>query len=356
MAHFNNPIIANSALFQDQWKALQAERKRVDAHNLELAQRQGIFANSAITIPQSAYQEMDRQIIEYSYRVDGGDILEDLDRLITPVNVGKTLRTYNKGSDQGRNRAISLDGNEPLKHDHVTYSSDGDPIPVFSEGWGANWREVAGLNSIDVNVLLDSQRLASAYHAEDIVNYTLNGNTRINVSGFEGQGLKNHRNTFKIDLGASGLNVDLVTADLETLSTFFHKTLRTQLDNNHVRHLDKLWVSPEIYQNLTTKMALITGGRGDLGASILDYLGVSIPVRSIGDVLPSYALKGNEFLGYVADKRYIEIPVGMPTTITPLERKYFNENYNFRVDTIRGLHVKADFSGKSGVFYGSNLT
>lgn len=349
MALYNLEIIANSDVMKQRLNEMLDERGRIEKMNK-------LLGNSALSIPQMAYQEMDKQIIEYAYRVDGGDIIEDLNRVITPVDIGTTLKTYNKGSNVSRNDPISMDGHPDLGFDHITYTSDADPLPVMSEAWGANWRDVAGYGRIDVNVLLDTQLIKMKQHSEDIVKYTLDGSTRIDVSGFKGEGLRNHRNTFKIDLGASGLNVDLTTATLAQYGDFFHKTLRTQMDNNHVRYLDKLWVSPEIYNNLTMKAFVANAGDGDFGRSNLDYLGTNIPVRNLADVAPSYALKGNEFLGYVRDKQYIEVPVGKPTSITPLIRQYWNDNYNFRVDTIRGIQVKSDSSGKSGVFYGAVLS
>lgn len=346
MAGFNTEIIANSEMGKTYFEQMWQERK---AFNDQM------IANNLLSIPTLAFQELDKQALEYQSRVKGAEIIQDLNSVITPIDVGVTLRSYTQTSDIDDSGTVTMDGNEKLTFDNVEYGGDSDPIPVFSDAYGVNWRKVAGMNRIDVNIILDSQRAKAKKHAQRIANYTLMGNDKIVVNGKQAQGLKNHRATFKIDLGAAGAGVDLTTADITQLSTFFHQTFRNILDGNYVDELDVLWVSPQIFQNLTQKMAAVKGEFGDLGRSIMEYLGTSIPVRDLANVRKSYALEGNEFLGYVRDKDFIEVPVGMPTTITPLERKKFNDNYNFRIDTIRGIQVKQDAGGRSGVFYGGDL-
>lgn len=347
MAGFNLEVIANSQLGQNAYKQMWAIRNQVNGE---------MIANGLLDIPTLAFQELDKQALEYQSRVKGAEIVEDLNSVVTAVDVGVTLRSYTQTSDIDDSGAVTMDGNEKLAFDNVEYGSDGDPIPVFSDAYGVNWRKAAGMNRIDVNIILDSQRAKAKKHAQRIVNYTLEGNDKINVNGKQAQGLKNHRATFKVDLGTAGAGIDLTKADLTQYSQFFHFDLRNILDANYIDVLDVLWVSPQIYQNLTQKMAAAKGDFGDIHRSVMEYLGTSIPVRDLANVRKSYALEGNEFLGYVRDREFVEVPVAMPTTITPYERKMYNDNYNFRIDTIRGIQVKQDLGGRSGVFYGAALT
>ncbi|MEN1417401.1 major capsid protein, partial [Pseudomonas aeruginosa] len=56
-----------------------------------------------------------------------------------------------------------------------------------------------------------------------IVAYILDGATNIQVESYPAQGLRNHRNTIKVNLGsgAGGANIDLTTATQEQLAAFF---------------------------------------------------------------------------------------------------------------------------------------
>lgn len=57
------------------------------------------------------------------------------------------------------------------------------------------------------------------------VAYYLNGNSNIQVQNYPVQGLKNHRNTIKLNLGsgAGGANIDLTSATALQLIEFFGK-------------------------------------------------------------------------------------------------------------------------------------
>lgn len=342
MSFLTNSILANSETGKYSLGYMQNERKRVNDQAV-------LLGNAAIT--DLAYQEMDKQILHYATRVEGGKIVEDLNSLITPISPGKTLYSYTKSKGMDVTGAVTMDGNAPITYDHVSYDSDGDPVPIITHGYGVNWRHKAGLDTVQVDIILDSQREKSTHHNQRIADLTLNGDENIVVDGKPAQGLKNHRNTMKVPMGASGINVDLTTASLEEMGQF-SKELAVILDNNMIEALDVLWVSPEIYANFTAKMATQGGNFGDLGATKLDYLGTSLPVRTVDGVRKDYSLKGNEWLGYVRDKMYIEIPVCLATTIIPKERENMFSNWNFMIATGRGVQVKSDYKQRTGVFYG----
>ena len=60
-------------------------------------------------------------------------------------------------------------------------ASDGDPIPVFTAGYGVNWRHAAGLNSVGIDLVLDSQMAKMRKFNQKRVNYYLNGDSKIQV-------------------------------------------------------------------------------------------------------------------------------------------------------------------------------
>lgn len=92
------------------------------------------------------------------------------------------------------------------------------------------------------------------------VNYYLNGDASISVDGYKSQGMKNHRNTTKINpgSGAGGANIDLTTATPAQALAFFGPTGAFGINarRNKVTRYSKLWLSAEIMANLSNHISL----------------------------------------------------------------------------------------------------
>ncbi|WP_323176179.1 major capsid protein, partial [Pantoea ananatis] len=80
--------------------------------------------------------------------------------------------------------SVSIDGQAPFSFDHTDYASDGDPIPVFTAGYGVNWRHAAGLNSVGVDLVLDSLMAKLKKVNKRRVAYYLSGDANIKVQGY----------------------------------------------------------------------------------------------------------------------------------------------------------------------------
>ncbi|MCW5013588.1 DUF6260 family protein, partial [Enterobacter hormaechei subsp. xiangfangensis] len=235
---------------------------------------------------------------------------------------------------------------------------DGDPIPVFTAGYGVNWRHAAGLNTVGIDLVLESQSAKMRKFHKKRVNFYLNGDSSIVVDGLPAQGMKNHRNTQKINLGsgAGGANIDLTTATPAQLLAFFGPTGPFGLTarRNKVTAYDKLWVSPEVWANMAKPylVDINTGTNALLSGTVLDAISKFIPAKSIQ---MSYALSGNEFLAYERRQDVISPLVGMAVGVVPLPRPMPQSNYNFQIMSAEGLQIKKDGEGLSGVVYAANL-
>jgi hypothetical protein len=169
------------------------------------------------------WAEIDNQVLQLRDQEVGMEIVNDLIGVQTVLPVGKTAKLYNVVGDIADDVSVSIDGQAPFSFDHTDYASDGDPIPVFTAGYGVNWRHAAGLNSVGIDLVLDSQMAKMRKFNQKRVNYYLNGDSKIQVQSYPAQGIKNHRNTKKINLGsgAGGANIDLTTSDMTALFAFF---------------------------------------------------------------------------------------------------------------------------------------
>lgn len=333
------------------WDQLWAARDyfaATDGQMLANAAHAGLQVN-AIGPTRDFYAAFDTQILELRNQEDGMEIVNDLLTVQTVLDIGKTVKFYNQGGQIDDSVAISIDGQAPYSFDMAGYSEDGDPIPIIQAGFGVNWRLFRGLQSVGIDAALDSQRAKQREYNLKLVGLALDGAATIAVDGKPSQGLRNHRNTKKIDLGASGANINLATATAAQLIAFFQGPFAAALTANRVSQLDILWLSQEVMGNLS-KVYVESGVTvGTVG----DYLLRFIRVR---EFRPTFALSGNEFLGYIRSRDVVTPLVGMPTSVLPLPRPMPEHNYNFRIMGAMGMQVKADSAGMGGVFYGAALT
>ncbi len=313
-------------------------------------------ANALAGFGREFWQEVDRQIVQYRDQETGMEIVNDLLGVQTVLDIGKTVKSYNIAGDIADDVSISIDGQAPYSFDHTEYDNDGDPVPIFTAGYGVNWRHGAGLSTVGVDLVLDSQAAKLRKFYKKIVSYTLSGSERIRVDGKPGQGLKNHRNTVKLNLGsgAGGASIDLTSATPEQIIAFFTKGAFGQAArNNKVEAYDVLWVSPEIWANLSQPYLIQLGtGGGTVAGSVLDAVKNFIPVRAIRQ---TFALSGNEFIAYQRRQDVVSPLVGMAVGTVPLLRLRPQDNHNFQIMSAMGLQIKRDGDGKSGVLYGANL-
>lgn len=354
-------MAANSRL-RTHWDDLWAQRNIMSRQ-----QRSMIEANRASMTPEMLacnavggyardfWVEIDNQIIQMRDTETGMEILTDLLAVQTVLPVGKTAKLYNMVSDIADDVSVTIDGQAPYSFDHTDYTTGGDPIPVFTAGFGVNWRHAAGLNSVGLDLVLDSQEAKLRKYNKRLVSYLLDGDDRIKVESYAARGLRNHANTQKIDLNTSasgGGLIDLTTANQTDLNTFFTKGAFGQTArNNRVDAYDVVWVSPEIFGNLSAPYLDSNGIATD--RTILQVFG---PRWNVREFRMTYALSGNEMLGYQRRRDVVTPLVGMATGVVPLPRPLPNVNYNFQIMGAMGIQVKSDDAGLSGVVYATKLT
>lgn len=343
----------HEAMFNANRAALQIDGQMLAANQLEFQ----LEGNALAGLGREFWQEVDNQIIQLRDQEIGMEVLNDLLGIQITLPIGKTTRLYQMVGDIADDVSISMDGQAAYSFDQTNYSNDGDPIPVFTAGYGVNWRLAAGLNTVGIDLVLDSQRAKLRKYYKKLISYMLDGSSSINVDGKPGQGLRNHRNTHKINLGAGvgGVNVNLVTATPETLINFFGMTgaFGQWMRSQRLARLDVLWVSYDVWANLNKPYLIDLGGsNGQITGTVLD---VVMRFAQIGSIRPTYAFEGNEFLGYVRRQDFVAPLVGMATGTVPLPRPMPQHNFNFQIMGAMGMQVTRDEQGLGGVVYGANL-
>lgn len=344
MGHFQE-LQANRNIWNNQNAAmLNANRAAMTPDMLQ--------ANALAGLGREFWAEVDRQIVQLRDQEVGMEIVNDLLQVQTVLPVGKTAKLYNAVGDIADDVSISLDGQAPYSFDHTEYSSDGDPIPVFTAGYGVNWRHAAGMQTVGIDLVLDSQAAKMRKFNKKLVSYTLDGDSKIQVENYPGQGLRNHRNTVKVNLGAGagGANINLTTAPAAELIAFFSTGAFGQAAMaNKVAKYDVVWLSPQAMLNMTQAYFV----NGQAVGTVMDQVRRFAP--RVGEFRETFALNGNEFLGYQRRQDVVSPLVGMATGVVPLPRPLPQVNYNFQIMAAMGIQVKRDDEGLSGVIYGANI-
>ncbi len=355
---FTPETLAANSRMRAHWAELWANRNQFNAHQRIMVEQyrptmtpEQLACNAVAGLGRDFWAEVDRQVIQLRDQEVGMEIVNDLMGIQTVLPVGKTAKLYNMVGDIADDVSISLDGQAPYSFDHTDYDSDGDPIPVFSAGYGVNWRHAAGLQTVGLDLVLDSQEAKLRKFNKKIVAYTLDGAANVQVQSYPAQGLRNHRNTVKIDLGAGGANIDLTSATATQLIAFFSTGAFGQAAMaNKVAAYDVVWVSPQIMLNMSQAYFV----NGQAVGTVMDQVKRFAP--RIREFRETFALSGNEFLGYIRRQDVVTPLVGMTTGVTPLPRPLPNTNYNYQILAAMGIQVKRDDDGLSGVVYGADLT
>lgn len=346
--YFTKENLATNARMQGHWNELWAQRNIFNAqHDAMIAANKAnmtaemLACNAVGGFAKEFWKEIDNQIIELNTEEIGIEIVNDLMGVQTVLPIGKTLKMYSVSGDINDEVVMSMDGQAPHGFDHTEYGSDGDPIPMFTAGYGVNWRLAHGLNTVGIDLALNSQRLKLKKFNKRRVKFYLEGNENMVVDGHKAMGIKNHKNTQQLTL-----TTDLKAATFDELIDFFTiGEFGVMARNNFVAKYDVMWVSPDVMANLARPHIVN-------GAVVGSVLNTVMPFAPVGEIRQSFALTGNEIIAYQRRRDVISPLIGMTTGVVPVPRTMPTDNYNFKIMSAEGLQITCDMLGRSGVVYG----
>ena len=313
----------------------------------DLAQRHGLAVNAG-QIPAEVWRDFDNQTKQLMTSDEAGVLMNDLSPLSRNVNIGKIVSEYRQYSADMGVRS-SIDGQHAKPVGHGTYDFDGALVLVHSTQVGRNWRELEGMRSEGFDALLDDQAAGVRFVRRRMGDDFVNGTKDVKYKGYGSAGIKAHANTQALDLGASGVNVNLTTTTkLAEAKKAFVSALKTLQgsDNNAVGNVT-FYVSDDIWFNLMNMPTDTTVAATD------DILTLVRRTPGIADIKRTDACSGNEFIGIILSAEYIRPIVGMPVTSTPIQRVTPMDDFHILVWAASGLQIRADAKGRAGVLYAS---
>ena len=333
----------------NQWDCVTAAR---NAFNINQQQHAKLYAKSpqvnvgAAQIPTDAWRQYD-ETTQRVFRTDEGQgFMAELMGVSKSLDIGKTVNLYRFSNDTLDATTISMSGQEKPVIDHVNYDFEGDPVPIFMNGFGRGFREWSSHMAENFDSMSDDQEAKVAELKRSMALYILDGDSKTSVQGYAGQGIRNHRNTQAISLSAIDLTLASTSAD-DIYNHFATGLFSGAFYDNLLARPMKIWVSVEIWRNLQREYS---GASGQKEGTLLDRL---MRIAHIDAINYTYELSGNEYFAYVLDQKYIRPLVGQAMATTAMIRNQFNDPYNFMNYSAMGLQIKKDNSGKSGVFYAS---
>lgn len=324
------------------WQDVCANREWFHRMETALAEVQ----NAAPILPREAWMELDTQTREIMRGDEGAVWMADLMALAKPVNIGKLVHLSRVIGDAGVVQR-SMSGQVPVPLDKVGYDFQGSIVPIFSSGYGREWREWSTLQSENFNALADDDAAINRKIRRDQALYALDGDANIRFQGYTATGIRTDPRSKSINLGsaAGGVGIDLTTASSDAFEGFINGAFGRMLDDNFISAPVNLYVSPEIARNLDKPYS---GSMGFKGGSLRDYI---LGNRRIRKIEVSFELRGNEFFGFVPSADYIRPLVGMANNTTAMTRLNPTDNYQFLVMGAMGIEIRTDINGRGGVFY-----
>ena len=337
MRYFDADLIANSRPHAQWWEEINDDRDFFHANEEHVS-------NAASILPRDAWLDMDN-ITRRVMRSDEGQVwMNDLMPLAKAVPIGKIVHLNRVSSDAGT-VLRSMSGQIPVPMDKVVYDYRGTPVPIFHTAYGRKWREWSSLQSENFDALADDQEAHTAKIKRDMALYVLNGDTSIVFQGYQGYGIRTHPLSKTINVGPSGLNINLTTATPDALDTFFTVNFGALLDASFISGGVNLYISPEIGRAWDKTYS---GSAGFKDGTILDFL---LKNRRINKIAVTFELTGNEAFWFVPSAEYIRPLIGMAVATTAIPRDRPRADYNFDVAGALGLEIRADYNGRTAVGY-----
>lgn len=352
MRYYDTNLLANSALHQTWFHDMWAQRDHYNANELVMASGSELLANSAAILPRDAFQELDAVTRRVMRADEGGVWMADLMPLAKTVNIGKIVMINRVSGDAGA-VTVSVSGQVPTTLDKVTYDYRKNVVPIYSTGYGREWREWETLRSENFDALSDDQEAHVAKIKRTNALGILNGRPEIVFEGTPVYGIRTSPYSKAINLGTAGggANIDLTASATtsDAIEAFFNGAFGALLDANYISAPVNLYISPEIARNWDRPYSLAGGFKG---GSLRDQI---LGNRRIAKIEVSFELSGNEFFGFVPSAEYIRPLVGMATSTVAVPRTHPRANFQFEVWNAMGLEIRADANSRSGVFYSTDI-
>lgn len=334
---------ANSDAIRTQYDQREQMRALGFHWNQSLARNAGLAVNALPDLSARAWLDLDNQLVNLIGQ-ESDVMFNDIYALSRSVSIGKLVAAYKRigAMDQG---STTLSGQGTKLMGQVATDYDGIVIPIHEKTFGVQWRELEGKRTIGADDIAEHQAAAGREVTRLMTENMINGNPLINYQGASAYGIKTNPNTKAVVLTQDMTSAAATYAQLSAQMLTFVQALRGP--TNRVTAPITVYISAEIEVNLARTSGATTMDRSFYTAMLQDTPGVAA-------IKTSSLLTGNQMVGVVLNRAYIEPVTGMAINTVPVPRQVPFADYHWMTWSASGLLIKADQAGRSGVAYGAS--
>lgn len=339
----NKKIVAGSDAARSQYERREEMRALGFHWNQSLARNAGLQVNALPDLSARAWLDLDSQVTQLIGQ-ESDVMFQDIYALSRSLPIGKLVGAYKRigAMDQG---STTLSGQGTKLMGQVAGDYDGIVIPIHEKTFGVQWRELEGKRTIGADEIGDNQAAAGREVVRLMTENMVNGNPLINYQGASAYGIKTNPNTKAVTLTQDMTSAAATYAQLQAQFVTFIWALRGP--TNRVTAPVTVYISSEIEKNLMRTVDATTISRSFYRAILEDTPGVAA-------IKTSDLLTGNQMVGVVLNRAYIEPLTGMAVNTVPVPRQVPFADYQWMTWSASGLLIKADQAGRSGVAYGAS--
>ena len=338
----NKKVVAGSDAARSQYDRRE-ELRAVGFHwNQSLARMANLSVNALPDLTSRAWLDLDSQTTQLIGQ-EADVLFTDIYALSRSLPIGKLVGAYRRlgAMDQG---STTLSGQGTKLMGQVAGDYDGIVIPIHEKTFGIQWRELEGKRTIGADDVAENQAAANREVVRLMTENMLNGNPLINYQGASAYGIKTNPNTKAVTLTQDMTSAATTYAQLQAQFQAFIYALRGS--TNRVTAPVTVYISSEIEKNLARTVDATTISRSFYRAMLEDTVGLAT-------IKTSGLLTGNQMIGVVLSREFIEPLTGMAINTVPVPRQVPFADYQWMTWSASGLLIKADQSGRSGVAYGA---
>lgn len=311
--------------------------------NQGLARMAGLQVNALPDLTPRAWLDLDAQTVQLIGQ-ETDVMFQDIYALSRSVNIGKLVAAYRRLGAMDRG-STTLSGQGTKLMGQLATDYDGIVIPIHEKTFGMQWRELEGKRSIGADDVAEHQAAAQREVMRLMAVNMVDGNPLINYQGASAYGIKTNPNTKAVVLTQDMTSAAATYAQLQAQFITFVLALRGP--TNRVTADQTIYISAEIEKNLMRTVDATTISRSFYRALLEDTPGVAA-------IKTSSLLTGNQMVGVVLNRAYIEPVTGMALNTVPVPRQVPFADYQWMSWSASGLLIKADQSGRAGVSYGAS--
>lgn len=329
---------ASESGFQHGFRPLWDKNEKGFATNergfVQITNNQGIVRNSLLR--KDEWEQLDAAVVEASRtRLNAVQRLRDLGLTKTLDSIGILASQWNVSSEVTR-AEVNITGQTTQAMDQQDYLLKGVPVPVIHKSFQIGERTLQASRRMGEGIDVTNAYEASRVVAEELERMLFDGNSDIQLNNQTIYGVTNETN-----VNTEATSYDFGTID-NILSKF--KAMLGELDDDNMHGPFEVWVATTQYTELTT--SFYSDGSGENAMQRM------LRLPQISNIWPGDYLTDGSLVMVQMSPNVIDLALHQLNMVVEWSQGD-GMTHNFKVMSVAVPRVKSDYSGNSGICYGT---